>query len=393
MVLVTLEGLKERKCCRRLLSPPHVQGDEEMQQLELEPSDKHLRQRRKRCLNDLVVALALVLLLFMFCFGFYTLVPNCSLFTSVGGLAKTLIGAYYGRPLWTAPLPQVTWENVELPAEAASPDGVGSSAASPSFNMFPLHVWPGNASRTVTLADGRQTTLKVSSVERPRAFLIEGLLDAKEQTELREAAFDMLRKSPSKATNRNHPQIGWIPDRIVPAAIALNKRTAALLKLPEELFERTNLTATWYANGGEYLGHHDAMSLDAHRSSCKSNGKYRTPGGPRFATIVYYLTDVQQGGETLFPHQGVTVKPSENELMTGRSCSGVWGKLTVPAKAGTAIMWYNYLQNPDGSIGDLDWAAFHRGCAVLEGSKLIVTRFVTLPLAECEPQHKNAILE
>lgn len=383
-VTAVIEGLKERKCCRRLISHPLLaESDEEMQQCEVALDDKLLKQKKHQCLlNSLLVGVAYFLLVFGSGLGLFKLVPNCSLFTSVGGLTKTMIGAYYGRPLWTAPLPQVAWERVDMQLRAVP--------SSPS-SMFPLHVWPGNASRTVTLPDGKETTLRVTSMEHPRAFVIEGLLDAQEQQELKEVAFEHLRKSPSKATNRLHPQIGWIPNRVVPAATALNRRTAALLKLPEELFERTNLTATWYADGGEYLGHHDAMSLEDHRRSCKASGKYRTPGGPRFATIVYYLTDVQLGGETLFPHQGVTKKPSENELMTGRSCSGVWGKLTVPAKAGTAIMWYNYLQNPDGSIGDLDWAAFHRGCAVLEGKKLIMTRFVTLPLKECEANHKDAV--
>lgn len=294
-------------------------------------------------------------------------------------MARAVIGNLQGKPAWTAPLPDVPW----VPAEVASPPDAAA--------LFPLHAWAPNASYAVRLPDGERVLLRSASEARPAAFLVEGLLSPAETAELRKAAVQQLRSAPSTGQNRLHPQIAWLPPSAAPAAKALNRRTAALLRLPERLFSLTNLTVTWYAEGGEYLGHHDAATQEENEARCRSVGRYATPGGLRFATLVWYLTDVEEGGETLFPHQGATEKPPEDQLMTSYSCPAVWGKLTVPAKAGTGVLWYNYLPAPGGGVGGLDWAAFHRGCAVRRGQKLIVTRWVPLPLpADCAARHAAA---
>ncbi|XP_072013462.1 prolyl 4-hydroxylase subunit alpha-1-like [Amphiura filiformis] len=64
--------------------------------------------------------------------------------------------------------------------------------------------------------------------------------------------------------------------------------------------------------------------------------------GKRIATVLFYMSDVEAGGATVFINAG----------------------LRVPPVKGSAVLWHNYLKN-----GDRDLSTFHAGCPVLMGSK------------------------
>ncbi|XP_072034347.1 prolyl 4-hydroxylase subunit alpha-2-like [Amphiura filiformis] len=64
--------------------------------------------------------------------------------------------------------------------------------------------------------------------------------------------------------------------------------------------------------------------------------------GKRIATVLYYLSDVEAGGATVFINAGIRVPPVK----------------------GSAVIWYNYLKN-----GELDRQTLHAGCPVLMGYK------------------------
>lgn len=299
------------------------------------------------------------------------LAPGRSMLSATSGIFRTMVGALHGRPLWTAAMPDVPWEAIDV-------------GPAPS-DIFPPHVWSPTSSRVVRLPGGTSVKLRLASDSKPLAYTIEGLLSAEETAQLRKVALKHLGSQISSFESAWHPKIAVLPNASADVVATLNRRTAELLRLPEALFARANLTTTWYGAGGQYLGHHDAVELERYGKECREKGKYPTPGGPRFATVLWYLTDVEEGGETIFPHQGVSQKPSQAQLDTTHPCNSIWGKLTVPAKAGTGVIWYNYLpSDKEEGIGDLDWAAFHRGCTVNRGNKLIATRWVPLPLpAEC----------
>ena len=59
-------------------------------------------------------------------------------------------------------------------------------------------------------------------------------------------------------------------------------------------------------------------------------------------TVIYYMTDVEAGGATVFPQLGVTLWP----------------------KKGSCAVWYNLKANGDG-----DYRTRHAVCPVLVGSK------------------------
>jgi prolyl 4-hydroxylase len=93
-------------------------------------------------------------------------------------------------------------------------------------------------------------------------------------------------------------------------------------------------------------------------------------GNNRLATLLFYLNDVEEGGNTVFPFNGNFDKPSleikfsQSEIQS--ACLQTSNALSVKPKKGTALLFYNML--PDGN---LDVQSLHAGCPVEKGEKWI----------------------
>lgn len=91
----------------------------------------------------------------------------------------------------------------------------------------------------------------------------------------------------------------------------------------------------WYRKYGHIIPHHDVYPY----SDSVTEGR-------RFATMIVYLYEPEDGGATIFPNIAIAVKPN----------------------AGDAILWYNTKLN-----NDPDPLVAHAGCPVWRGEKMIGT--------------------
>ncbi|KAK1423539.1 hypothetical protein QVD17_18843 [Tagetes erecta] len=135
----------------------------------------------------------------------------------------------------------------------------------------------------------------------------------------------------------------------------IEKRLSDLTFLPVENGE--GLQVLHYEVGQRYEPHFDYF-LDPFNTK---------NGGQRMATVLMYLSDVEEGGETVFPSAkgNVSAVPWWNEL----SECGKEG-LSVKPKMGDALLFWS--MKPDAS---LDSSSLHGGCPVIKGNKWSSTKW------------------
>ncbi|XP_006648159.1 probable prolyl 4-hydroxylase 3 [Oryza brachyantha] len=137
---------------------------------------------------------------------------------------------------------------------------------------------------------------------------------------------------------------------------AIEKRIADYTFIPMEHGE--GLQVLHYEVGQKYEPHFDYF-LD----------EYNTKnGGQRMATLLMYLSDVEEGGETIFPDANVNSSslPWYNELS---ECARKG--LAVKPKMGDALLFWS--MKPDATLDPL---SLHGGCPVIKGNKWSSTKWM-----------------
>jgi prolyl 4-hydroxylase len=200
---------------------------------------------------------------------------------------------------------------------------------------------------SVQLAD---RNVKVAiNLQRPRITLFEEVLTRDECKQLIELSRPKLKRSMmvDMATGEPRPDPTRTSDgtyfkRNENAFITmLDKRIEELIQLPIQHSEELQILN--YQVGGEYKPHYDFFPPNLSGSAAY------IARGQRVATLILYLNDVEEGGETVFPEIGLKVIP----------------------KAGNAL-YFTYMN----STGQCDPLTLHAGCPVIKGEKWIATRWV-----------------
>jgi len=118
-----------------------------------------------------------------------------------------------------------------------------------------------------------------------------------------------------------------------------------------------------YGVGEKYGAHEDVGDDDS-----KSGQQLASEGGKRVATVLLYLNEPEEGGETAFP---------DSEWIDATMASGeTWskcaeGRVAMKPKKGDGLLFWSVA--PDGSI---DHRALHTGCPVVRGVKWTATIWV-----------------
>lgn len=191
----------------------------------------------------------------------------------------------------------------------------------------------------------------------PRIFLVRDFLSADERARIIEIARPGLRPSvaldksvPNKRTSQGTFLSGALASD--PVVLALRARAAQLTLLPAEHGEPIQVLR--YAPGEEYKNHVDYIPPKSAQAA-----KRMARGGQRLCTVLMYLNDVEEGGQTLFPRAGVE----------------------VPARQGDAVLFFNV--RPDHQV---DPRTLHAGAPVIEGEKWLATLWVRERPYEANPR-------
>lgn len=240
---------------------------------------------------------------------------------------------------------------------------------------LPVHdIWPATHFGQKHNIPTRQKNYKLEVVSvTPRVFAIDGFLSDDECDALIALAHTQGLKPSSLQSGRSAQATtdrsarsssnAWLPRDAANPTDAVYRRAARLLKMDESLLQKPvgdhyhehehslaeSLQLVRYKQGEEYRPHHDFVYPPA----------FRRHQPTRFATLLFYLNDDFEGGETVFPravnaqfHEGITVKPQK----------------------GKAVLFYNML--PDGNMDDLSQ---HSSNPVESGEKFIGNLFVWDP--------------
>ncbi|XP_063797205.1 transmembrane prolyl 4-hydroxylase isoform X2 [Pseudophryne corroboree] len=140
----------------------------------------------------------------------------------------------------------------------------------------------------------------------------------------------------------------------------------------------------------KYLGNQEITMNDLVRNS-QHTWLYQGEGAhqvlrsirQRYVTVLFYLNNVTEGGETTFPiadnrtYEEMSLIQNDIDLRdTRKHCDK--GNLRIKPRQGTAVFWYNYLSDGKGWVGDLDEFALHGGCLVTEGTKWIANNWINV---------------
>uniref|UniRef100_A0A146M0J2 procollagen-proline 4-dioxygenase n=1 Tax=Lygus hesperus TaxID=30085 RepID=A0A146M0J2_LYGHE len=139
--------------------------------------------------------------------------------------------------------------------------------------------------------------------------------------------------------------------RISKSAWLSNSEDEVVARVARRVEDMTGLTTATaeelqvvnYGIGGHYEPHFDFARKDE-VNAFKSLGT-----GNRIATVLFYMSDVAQGGATAFPDLKVALSPQK----------------------GTAAVWMNLLANGEGDI-----RTRHAACPVLAGSKWVSNKWL-----------------
>ncbi|KAK9797418.1 hypothetical protein WJX73_008984 [Symbiochloris irregularis] len=135
---------------------------------------------------------------------------------------------------------------------------------------------------------------------------------------------------------------------------SIEKRLSLVSHLPVENGE--GMQILHYVDGQKYEPHHDFFhdKFNAQPSN----------GGQRIATVLMYLTTVDEGGETVFPEAETKVVGPEWSDCAKRG-------LAVKAHKGDALLFFSL--HPDG---ETDHTSLHGSCPTTKGEKWSATKWI-----------------
>ncbi|KAL5706886.1 procollagen-proline 4-dioxygenase [Ranunculus cassubicifolius] len=132
----------------------------------------------------------------------------------------------------------------------------------------------------------------------------------------------------------------------------IEEKIARATLLPRSHGEAFNVLR--YEIGQKYLSHYDAFNPS----------EYGPQKSQRVASFLLYLSDVDEGGETMFPYENGANMDIKYDY---EQCIG----LKVKPRQGDGLLFYSLYPN-----GTIDPLSLHGSCAVVKGEKWVATKWI-----------------
>ncbi|KAG8384300.1 hypothetical protein BUALT_Bualt04G0104000 [Buddleja alternifolia] len=143
---------------------------------------------------------------------------------------------------------------------------------------------------------------------------------------------------------------------------ASEDKTGILDQIEEKIAKATMISKTHgesfnvlrYEIGQRYHSHYDAFNP----------AEYGPQKSQRVASFLLYLSDVEEGGETMFPFENGQNMDASYDF---RKCIG----LKVKPHRGDGLLFYSLFPN-----GTIDPTSLHGSCPVIKGEKWVATKWI-----------------
>lgn len=132
----------------------------------------------------------------------------------------------------------------------------------------------------------------------------------------------------------------------------IDEKIARATKIPKTHGEAYNILR--YKVGQKYNSHYDAFNP----------AEYGPQESQRVASFLLYLTDVPEGGETMFPFENGSNMDSSYNF---EDCIG----LKIKPQKGDGLLFYSLFSN-----GTIDPTSLHGSCPVIKGEKWVATKWI-----------------
>ncbi|BFG42003.1 putative prolyl 4-hydroxylase 9 [Prunus yedoensis var. nudiflora] len=175
------------------------------------------------------------------------------------------------------------------------------------------------------------------------------------KTKLRPSALALRKGETAESTKGTRTSSGTF--------ISASEDETGILEIIEEKIARATMLPRTHGEAFNVLRYEIGQKYDSHYDAFNPS-EYGQQKSQRFASFLLYLSDVEEGGETMFPF--------ENGLHMGMSydykkCIG----LKVMPRQGDGLLFYSVLPN-----GTIDQTSLHGSCPVIKGEKWVATKWI-----------------
>ncbi|CAM9684486.1 unnamed protein product, partial [Sphacelaria rigidula] len=143
--------------------------------------------------------------------------------------------------------------------------------------------------------------------------------------------------------------------------LGINERVEQFTRVPRTHQEHVQVLK--YEEGQRYTAHHDFFNPKFYKTDKRTMDNIQGGRKNRLVTVFWYLSDVEEGGETIFPRAGGRRGPVDFSDCTKG--------LKVKPRLGKVAMFYSL--RPDGQFDDF---SLHGACPVISGRKWAANKWV-----------------